>query len=257
MTQRGERPYLPAEERFRIVSANLWNGGADPRAFADLVAGLDADAVATQEMDPEQADALAQVLPHGLLEPARDYSGMGIALREPARVRRIGLPCRDARVAEVHWERPSGARLELEILNLHVQAPHWMPVWGYWHHRSGQLRGIVRHLEASPQRRRILVGDLNSTPLWPLYRRLTARLTDAAVAAAHRHGRPPQRTWGPWPGAPRLFRIDHALVHGVAVQDFRVLSVPGSDHSAIVVDIAVPVVALEAPPAVSVQAAAR
>jgi endonuclease/exonuclease/phosphatase (EEP) superfamily protein YafD len=149
VTQRGERPYPPAEERFRIVSANLWNGAADPRAFADLVAELEADAVATQEMAPEQADALARVLPHGLLEPARDYTGMGIALRAPARVRRIGLPCRDARVADVHWAGPSGGRLELEVLNLHVQAPHLAPRWGHWHHRRGQLRGIVRHLEAA------------------------------------------------------------------------------------------------------------
>jgi endonuclease/exonuclease/phosphatase (EEP) superfamily protein YafD len=247
VTQCGDRSLAPAETRFRIVSANLWNGAAEPGAFADLVAALQADAVATQEMTPEQADALARVLPHGQLEPARDYSGMGIALREPARVRRLGLPCRDARVADVRWQRPSGARLELEILNVHVQAPHSPPSWGALRRRRGQLHGLVRHLAASPHRRRVLVGDLNATPLWPLYRRLLARLSDAAVAAARRHGRAVQRTWGPWAGAPRLLRIDHALVHGVAVEDFQVLPIAGGDHSAIVVDLAVPVAALAAP----------
>ena len=249
VTLRGDRPLTPPDGRFRIVSANLWNGAADPDAFADLVASLDADAVATQEMTPEQADALARVLPHGRLEPARDFSGMGIALREPGRVRRLGLPCRDARVAEVHWEGPAGAPIDLELLNVHVQAPHSPPSWGALRRRRGQLHGLVRHLEASPQRRRVLVGDLNATPLWPLYRRLLARLSDAAVAAARRHGRAVQRTWGPWPGAPRLLRIDHALVHGVAVEDFQVLPIAGGDHSAIVVDIAVPVAALEGPEA--------
>ncbi len=247
MTLRGDCPLAPPDGCFRIVSANLWNGAADPAAFADLVARLQPDAVATQEMTPEQADALARVLPHGRLDPARDYSGMGIALREPARVRRLGLPCRDAHVAEVRWESPSGARIDLEILNVHVQAPHSPPSWGALRRRRGQLHGLVRHLEASPQRRRALVGDLNATPLWPLYRRLLARLNDAAVAAARRHGRAVQRTWGPWPGAPRLLRIDHALVHGVAVEDFQVLPIAGGDHSAIVVDIAVPVAALQAP----------
>ena len=95
----------------------------------------------------------------------------------------------------------------------------------------------------------MLVGDLNATPVWPVYRHLAARLTDAAVAASRRHGRPTQRTWGPWPGSPRLFRIDHALVHGVAVDDVRVLPLPGGDHCALVVDLAVPVIALEAPAA--------
>jgi len=41
--------------RLRIVSANLWNGRAHPEAFAELVAGLEADIVAVQEMSPEQA----------------------------------------------------------------------------------------------------------------------------------------------------------------------------------------------------------
>jgi endonuclease/exonuclease/phosphatase (EEP) superfamily protein YafD len=235
------------EERFRIVSANLWNGAADPRAFAELVAGLDADAAATQEMSPEQAEALARVLPHGRLEPARDFMGMGIALRHPAKVRRLALPCRDARIAEVHWELASGARIELELLNVHVSAPHATPRQKAWRLRRGQLRGLLRHLEASPRRRRVLVGDLNATPLWPLYRRLVAHLSDAAVVAARRHGRAVQRTWGPWAGAPRLLRIDHALVHGLAVEDFQVLPIAGGDHSAIVIDIAVPVVALQAP----------
>jgi endonuclease/exonuclease/phosphatase family metal-dependent hydrolase len=243
VTQRGARPVTAADGRFRIVSANLWNGAADARAFAEVVAELAPDAVATQEMAPEQADALARVMPHGVLEPARDFSGMGIALREPGRVHRLRLPCRDARVAEVRCERPGGRFLEFELLNVHVQAPH-MRTWKSMHHRSGQLHGLVRHLEASPQRRRVLVGDLNATPLWPVYRRLVARLSDAAVIAARRHNRSVQRTWGPWPGAPRLLRIDHALVHGLGVDDFHVVHVPGADHSAIVVDVAIPVAML-------------
>ena len=248
MTQRGERPLPAGAERFRIVSANLWNGAADPCAFAELIARLDADAVATQEMSPEQADALARVLPHGRLEPARDFTGMGIALRHPASVRRLALPCRDARIAEVCCELAGGARVELELINVHVNAPHTSrrTTWSW---RRGQLRGLVRHLQASPRRRRVLVGDLNATPLWPVYRRLVSHLSDAAIAAARRNGHAVQRTWGPWPGAPRLLRIDHALVHGVAVEDFQVLPIVGGDHSAIVVDIAVPIVALDAPAA--------
>jgi vancomycin resistance protein VanJ len=249
VTQRSERPALAAaaaQAQFRIVSANLWNGAADPDAFAELIVSLAPDAVATQEMTPEQADALARVLPYGLLEPARDFSGMGIALRAPGRVRRLGMPIRDAHMADVQWAGPLGAPVELEILNVHFVAPH-SSLGRALRWRRAQLRELLRHLEASPRRRRVLVGDFNATPLWPLYRRLAARLTDAAVAAARHHSRPVQRTWGPWPGAPRLLRIDHALVHGVAVADFHTRPIAGGDHSAIVVDIGAPIAALAAP----------
>lgn len=227
------------------MSANLWNGAADPAAFAELVARLGADAVATQEMTGAQAEALGRALPHGKLEPAEDFKGMGIALREPARVHRVALPYRDARVADIRWLLPTGGYLELELLNVHIHAPHNSPAWRSIARRRGQLRGLVRHIEAAPQRRRVLVGDLNATPLWPMYRRLTAHLTDAAVAAAQRRGVAPRPTWGPWPSAPRLLRIDHALVHGVAVEDFHVVELIGGDHSAIVVDLAVPIAAIE------------
>jgi endonuclease/exonuclease/phosphatase (EEP) superfamily protein YafD len=258
VSQRGERPPAPSPpsrgRRLRIVSANLLNGGADPGAFAELIDRLAADVVATQEMSPEQADALARVLPHGRLEPARNFTGMGIALREPAKVRLLELPLRSARVVDLQWPQPSGAPLELEVCNVHVQAPHSPPHRYAFGYRRGQLHGLLRHLQGSPQRRRVVIGDFNATPLWPVYRRLAAHLTDAALVAARRHGRSVRPTWGPWPGAPRLLRIDHAFVHGVVVEDFQVLPVAGGDHSAIVVDLIAPLAV--APAAIPAQALA-
>lgn len=221
----------------RVLSANLWNGRADPAAFAELVDELQADAVAVQELSERQAVALARVAPYGRLEPRNDFLGMGVALRRPGSVRRLGLPYRDAWVAEV---RANGATDEIEIINVHVQAPHSPPTVRCFLNRRGQVRGLERHLEAAPSRPRVLIGDLNATPLWPAYRRLRARLIDAAVAAAEQNSHRPQATWGPWPSAPRLLRIDHALVSGLVVKQFRVLPVLGADHSAIVVDLALP-----------------
>ena len=219
---------------FRLVSANLWNGAADAEAFAALVDRLRADVVAVQELDGRQAAALARVLPHGLLEPDWKYRGMGIALRQPATVRRIPLPCRDARVTEIEIGNEA-----IEIINVHVQAPHSPPTWGSFRRRRLQLRGLQRYIAAHPGRRRAVVGDLNATPWWPLYRRLAAQLSDAAVDAARRNAHGPQPTWGPWSGAPRLLRIDHALVSDLTVEDFRVVDIVGSDHSAIVVDLSI------------------
>jgi endonuclease/exonuclease/phosphatase (EEP) superfamily protein YafD len=219
----------------RILSANLANGGAPAEEFAALVEAVDPDVVTVQELAPEQADALARVLPFGKLEPARDHNGMGIALKAPGSVRPLQLPYRSAFVAELPWLE---ADEPVEVLAVHLAAPHVPPVIQRFRDRREQVRIILGHLDAMPRRRRVLVGDLNATPLWPAYRRLRGRLDDAAVAAARRAGRRPGRTWGPWPGSVRLFRIDHVLVQGLVATETRVLPLRGSDHSALVADLA-------------------
>lgn len=219
----------------RILSANLANGKADAEAFAALVEAVTPDLVAVQEIHPVQAEALARVMPFGKLEPARDHKGMGIALREPGSVRPIVLPYRGAFAAELPG--PDGDE-PIEVLNLHLAAPHVHPVLSRLRDRRGQLREVLAYLDATPRRWRVLAGDLNATPIWPAYRRLRARFDDAAVEAARRLGVRPPRTWGPWSGSTRLLRIDHVLVRGLVAQDSWVLPLRGSDHSALVTDLA-------------------
>jgi endonuclease/exonuclease/phosphatase family metal-dependent hydrolase len=222
----------------RVVTANLKNGGADPPAFARLVETLAADVVAVQEITPPQADALAAVLPFGTLEPMRNYMGMGIALRRPGAVCRVPLPHRSAFATEVEIEGSPGR--PVEILNVHMAAPHRPPPWWTLPYRRRQLRALEAYLDGAPRPHRAIAGDLNSTPLWPLYRRLARRFRDAALEAAARDGGRTASTWGPWPGAPRLLRIDHVLVAGLDVRGVRVVPIAGSDHSALVVDLALP-----------------
>ncbi len=217
----------------RVLSANLANGRAHADAFAALVDDVAPDVVVVQELDPGQAEALARVMPFGKLEPARDHHGMGIALREPGTIRRLPLPYRGAFVAEL----PLAGDDTLEVVNLHLAAPHVQPLPRRLRERRGQLRDVLAYLDATPRRRRILAGDLNATPLWPAYRRLRARFDDAAIEAARRLGRRPARTWGPWPGSVRLLRIDHVLVRGLIAREARVLPLRGSDHSALLAEL--------------------
>ncbi|HET6277865.1 MAG TPA: endonuclease/exonuclease/phosphatase family protein [Candidatus Polarisedimenticolia bacterium] len=217
----------------RLVSANLGNGTAESDAFADLMDHLQPDAAAVQEITPLQARALAGVLPYGDLAPSWHFAGMGIALRQPGRVRPLSLGYRNAWIAEV----ASGEGRSIEVINVHIRAPHLRPFSRTIHLRRQQLRAIEAYLATASDDPRAVVGDLNSTPRWPLYRRLARKLTDAAVVGARRSGGRPERTWTPSPGIPRLFRIDHIFVGGLEVDDFRVVPIKGSDHCVVVADV--------------------
>lgn len=218
------------------MSANLWQA-ADPQALVEQIESLGVDVLAVQELIAPQAEAIARVMPYGRLEPAEDYTGMGIALRRPGEYTRIAMPCRDARVARIGVDGRGGAPLPVEIINLHVLGPHVFPAPRSLRTRREQWRQLAQHFDATPEARRLVVGDFNSTARWPFYRRLAERMSDAAVEVARRNGRRPRATWGPWYGSPRLIRIDHAFVHQLEVLDFQTVEVRGADHSAIVVDL--------------------
>jgi endonuclease/exonuclease/phosphatase family metal-dependent hydrolase len=227
----------PARKTIRILSANLWNGRVDPEAFADLVDALAIDVAAVQEMTPEQGYALANVLPHGELQPDRRNNGMGIVMGRPAKMSSIPMHCRDARVA--HLEPSEWPELDepLEIINIHIVAPQVMLPKPSFVIRPHQVRILREHIGRRRDAQRVVLGDLNSTPLWPAYWRIKSHLTDAAVAVARKTGRSTRRTWGPWPRSPRLIRIDHGFVSGLEVHGFDVVEIPGGDHNAIVMEV--------------------
>jgi endonuclease/exonuclease/phosphatase (EEP) superfamily protein YafD len=225
------RPML--NNSLRLVSANLRNGGADSAAFAELMSRLQPDVAAVQEITPRQARALAEVLPYGEIAPSQWFAGMGIALRRPGTVRSLRLGYRDAWVAEV----AAGNGASGEVLNVHIRAPHLLPIRRTIRLRREQLHAIEAYLAESPDGPRAVVGDLNSTAQWPLYRRLVRKLTDAAAVGARRKGGRPEGTWTPSPGIPPFFRIDHILVRGLEVDDFRVAPIKGSDHRVVVADV--------------------
>lgn len=225
--------------KLRLMTANLWSRRTDPSALADLLESLRPDVVALQELGPAQANAIANALPHGRLEPRAGYDGMGIALRHPSPVSSLALPHREACVARLAPGVWPGLDRTVEIVNVHVLAPHAPPPWRTLGIRRAQVRGLTQWLDANPHPARIVCGDLNATPLWPAYRRLAERLTDVSLAHAARSRTRARRTWGPWHGAPRLLRIDHVFASGGRVLDCRAVPVAGSDHDAVVVDVEV------------------
>ncbi|MCP4036021.1 MAG: endonuclease/exonuclease/phosphatase family protein [bacterium] len=273
-------------QTLRILSANLKNGGADPVAFANLVAALAVDVLAVQEVAHDQAALLAEQFDHGEIEPDHNYVGMGLLARHSVVIERVEMSWgfgQTVHLSAADWrERGQG----IEITNLHVAAPHmYRPLPGPWL-RWRQARELAAYLEHAdrrddfcacqrdPQKRcestssssatkvkngegapsrpgvandnsppppRLIVGDFNATPYWPWYRRMVSQFTDAAVAVADKTGVSPRPTWGPWPGSPKVLRIDHGFLRGLTVEEFEVFEVVGSDHSAVVMDLTLPV----------------
>jgi endonuclease/exonuclease/phosphatase family metal-dependent hydrolase len=226
--------------RLRLFSGNLFNGGADPQALADLVRDNQIDVAAVQEMDHHQAEALSLVLPHGQLEPATDFTGMGIALRQPAEIDRVSLIHRNAHIARLSPREWPELDRPIEVMSVHITAPHSLPIWKQLARRRAQMRGLLDYLKASPERPRAVVGDFNASPLWPVYRRMAGVLEDLALTHANRTGQKPAPTW-PATGriARRLLRIDHCFGHAVEVLDLQVIEIPGSDHDGLLIDLSV------------------
>lgn len=224
----------------RLITANLLNGRASADALVELVRSAAADVVAVQELGWEQAEALASLLPFGSLEPADDYTGMGLALRQPpAHFTRLSLPYRDARIARLEpaaW--PALAR-PLEILNVHFAAPMLRGWSRQLALRRGQLDGLQRYFDANPEGPRALIGDFNATPLWPIYRAFAARFDDLPARHARASGGKLRATWPSWLPTGPLLRIDHCFGQGVEVEAVRAVPLPGSDHRALVVDLTV------------------
>lgn len=220
------------DRTLRVLTANLYADRLDVEGFRRLLEDLDPDIAVVQELSFGAADMLGKILPHGLLVPEDGHDGRGLALKAPAHIELMPMAYRDgliARLEEPGWPGP------LEIVNLHMANPILWPPWEAVRLRRQQLGALVAHL-ATPAVR-LVAGDFNASPAWPVYRRLAAKLDDAAVEVARENGKRPLRTWGPTPGAPRLLRIDHVFLEGVRATSSRVVTIPGSDHSGLLVDI--------------------
>jgi endonuclease/exonuclease/phosphatase (EEP) superfamily protein YafD len=219
-------------EPLRVLTANLFADRLDVDGFLRLLAELSPDVAVVQELSFEAAEVLAEALPYGMLIPEAGTGGRGIALRAPADTELLPMAFRDAliaRLAPPHWP------VSLEIINVHMANPIMWPPWRSIRSRGRQLDSLLGHV-ASPGRR-LVAGDFNASPVWPVYRRMAERMDDAALVVARERGERPVRTWGPTPGSPRFLRIDHVFVEGIRPRDARVAPLPGSDHSALLVEV--------------------
>lgn len=208
---------------FRLLTANLFAQNPVPAEIGSVLDRVEPDFFAVQELNSIAAEHIASRLPHGRLDPSDDFKGMGLAAREPLQVERFILPHRDALVAP--------GDITLWCVHLANPVDRRLPWWA----RRAQVRAIAREI-ADDRGALLLAGDLNATPLWPAYRRLTEHLDDGVAEWADRQGRQPERTWNYRPGWRPLLRIDHVLVRDLKVHKSFTVEIPGSDHRGVVVD---------------------
>jgi endonuclease/exonuclease/phosphatase family metal-dependent hydrolase len=217
----------------RILTINLFNDLALPEALATAVQATAPDLVAAQELGPESAAVLAATFPHGRLVPALDHSGRGLVGRAPLEIGEIDIGGRPALVAALTDEEWALATPP-EVVSVHLMNPVGRPVAKTNRLRRQQIRRLEQYVAANPMPRAI-VGDMNASPVWPAYRQLAQLGADAARASGSA-----QRTWAPRWWMPRLLRIDHAFVTGMTPRHTHIVTVRGTDHSGLVVDLDIP-----------------
>lgn len=224
----------------RVMTANIYEGQADPRAVVDTAIQR-ADVLSVQELTPESAEkfsaaGLDTVFPYRVLDARGAASGTGLWSR---------YPITDSRILHdyVHTMvlarlRMPGVAVDPTVFAAHLPAP----VASYldeWNRELAELPEVLRDIAAAAGPGCVVVaGDLNSTAdMKPFGGLVTNGYSDAAEQAGS--GINPT-----YPADRRLLppfaSIDHVLTRRCPATSVQVIDLPGSDHRGLVAEILVP-----------------
>jgi endonuclease/exonuclease/phosphatase (EEP) superfamily protein YafD len=223
--------------RLRLLSANLYDDNPTPEAAAQRVMAADADVAVLVEVSPRMQAALAYAgldsrYPYHSTNPVgRSGNVDGIWSR---------LPLDDERYFRISYtDLPTGlvhvGNRSLRVIGVHIDSALHNRV--KWAEELDKLRQVVRALRGPL----VVSGDFNATRWNPPFGELLATgLADAHEAT----GKGLSFSWpvdAPiWAPLAPLMRIDHALVnHDVAPIAVHDVTMPGSDHRAFMVELAV------------------
>ena len=223
--------------RLRVMTINMFVGGADPAAIVKLVRDHDVGVLAVQEFSPGaraglSAAGLDSLLPYAALADEVGTTGSGLYSRYP--IATSGSQRSSGGNMQVYATiRPPGAG-PLQVESAHPLAPYAVSALGLW---RGDLDAEPRADPDQPPR--ILLGDFNSTlDHAPVRDLISHGYRDAADAT----GKGLAGTWGPYNGLPiPPITLDHVLVdRRIGVRDVQVRGVTGSDHRAVIASLTVP-----------------
>jgi endonuclease/exonuclease/phosphatase (EEP) superfamily protein YafD len=228
---------VPAEAdraaRLRVVTANLLVGNPHVAEAAAAVRRLDADVLVAVELQPSSLAALRRAgvladLPHSTVEGS------------PEDVELFSrLPLHDVERARAVPELPQPrAVVQVAGVDVRIRGAHPLPpIHGYEATGRRSLAELLDEVRAEDLPL-VVAGDLNADRHLPVFDDL---LAEGLRDAAEERGRGLSRTW---PQRLPLLALDHVLVRDGAqgrlvVRDQREAALPGSDHLAVVADLAV------------------
>ncbi|WP_260757661.1 endonuclease/exonuclease/phosphatase family protein [Mycobacterium sp. SMC-8] len=221
----------------RVLSSNLRYGRADPSAFVEL-ARSSADVVTVTELTPEAVGrfhhaGINEEFPYSLLFPAPKASGNGIWSRHPL----IPLsPTRfwNSSMVAARAQIP-GVRSDVAVASIHVTSP--MASFESWRNgivaTKSRLKGLADAVESGAV---IASGDFNSTPDMRQFRDLLANGYRDGVVQSGAGYAPTFPSKG---ATPPLITIDHVLTRHANVHSLRSVSLPGSDHRALLATVGI------------------
>lgn len=221
-----------------VMTSNLYEGKGDVGALVRTVREQDVDVLVLEEISvpalaAADAAGLAALLPNRIGSPdgLDPVAGTMVLAKEP-----LGTPTRVPTIHQSWWVDVGTGPSALRVLAVHPVAPVTVDTW-----RSDHDAILVVARASRPD---VVLGDFNATAdHQPMQALAEAGFRDVGELANDGW----QPTWpangiSPLDGVPLppLVRIDHVLVRSsMAAIGTRVVELPGSDHLALVAEIAV------------------
>ena len=220
----------------RLMTLNVFKGGADVDQIVQLVRDQRVEVLALQETTDDFVEQLQQAgigayLPYSRVSSADGSFGNGLWSATP-----LGNP-RNDEVNSVASMMPAGSvdfdggATSVRFVSVHTTAP----VAGYWSNWRRSLEEVAG-LKANTNTRYVLMGDFNATlDHAPMRAIVDARFTDAAEQAGHGF----TFTWPRhihW--VPAFAGIDHIILdEGMTAGQMQVVTVAGTDHAALLATV--------------------
>ncbi|GIF67205.1 endonuclease [Asanoa ishikariensis] len=224
--------------RLRVLTANIKHGEADPAALVELVREHKIDVLAVQELNAGfiaafDAAGIGAELPHRIVDDPAIYVNGGLYSRVPLTDPGIHQHESGFTQAYATVTLPGGAPLVIE--SVHSCAPLSLADVPCW---FAGLRGQRAATSDGPVR--LLMGDFNATlDHGPMRALLATGYEDAAANMGHGLA----GTWRPIDHGFSLppIAIDHILIDPrLAIREYAVWPLPGSDHSAVFAEVSLP-----------------
>lgn len=229
---------MPGGKPVRVLGANLAKGNADSEALLEMAVRKDADIVFLQEVSLAKARELRgsgfdSAFPHQVFDVTENKGGGAILARWPlSQLESLPVGRQPRATVAIPGSTP------IEVVSVHPTAPI----------KPGTTRAWDDDYESMPaaqsgERPLVLVGDFNAT----LDHENLRDLIDTGYRDA---GEVTGEGFVPtWPARPKLtlrrlslpVTIDHVLAEkGIAISDYDVEEIIGSDHRAVFAELLIP-----------------